>query len=334
MRKFYLAILVAMIGHCLNAQITLNSATHLPQIGDTFTYVVDPNLPTVDFRKGGANQTWDFTGFSGTPKDLVYGDLAISSDPSNHPLTDVVEIDPNGNGAENYYVDTTGGRSFVGQYIPGVSRIVYTDIREFMKFPITYNDVFNETFAGVAENLQANSTTSRGGTIEITADGYGDLILPYTTIYNVLRVKLVYDYADTLGGVPVFAFHDTIYTWYNSSNGNFIASVTLGYLETTLASRLTTYIDQSNYAVGLDDPNYLRQSISFYPNPARNLIYLENQTGSALQLDILDVKGRQLKSAIILEEKLNLELAELPPGIYFLRYSSGAQLYMEKLVIE
>ena len=332
MKKCYLTILLVIIGHFLHAQITLTSATHLPQPGDTFTYVVNPELPTSDFRKGGANQTWDFSTFGGTADNFIYSDLAGTPDSAFHPLSNVVETA--GMGSQNYYVDTTAGRVFSGHYSPTLGRVVYSDLREFLLFPITYNNVFNETFAGETESFQNGSKTQRGGTIEIAADGFGDLILPYTTIYNVLRVKTIVVYSDTFSGTPLFNYNDTIYTWYNSSNHNFVASVSIGYISGILAFEQSTYLDETVYTVGLDDLARHHQLISFYPNPTRKQLFIENKTGRAVELGILDMNGRLLQAVILQEEKMNLQLKELPPGLYFLRYGLDEQFYMEKLLIE
>jgi hypothetical protein len=125
--------------------------------------------------KEGPNQTWDFSSLSGASTTFNYVSLNNGTEPSTYPNANLVEITDAG---ETYFNNPASELSLEGQLVPGVARLINTDKREFLKFPITYNDVFNGTFDGTIENIAINQTFDRGGTIEIKSDGYGDLILP------------------------------------------------------------------------------------------------------------------------------------------------------------
>lgn len=63
----------------------------------------------------------------------------------------------------------------------------------------------------------------------IEADGYGDVIMPYDTIKNVLRVQYVAVYEDKFMGATIVSYVDTINLWYNAQTGDPIATTTVFY---------------------------------------------------------------------------------------------------------
>lgn len=215
----------------------------------------------------------------------------------------------------------------------GIFRVIYTDKREFLKFPITYNDVFNETFSGTFENIGAGQIFDRGGTIEIKSDGYGDLILPYTTVNNVLRVRSVYNYNDSFMGTHVFSYSDTVYTWYNSTTNNFIASLSLAYLDGFLSLSQATYLEQSDLVNAIHDLQVVNKNITFYPNPANNYITIRN-TADIISIKIHDVKGILVKTIDIQNGNQQIDISDLNAGIYFIECYTKSYNYLEKLFVE
>lgn len=153
MKKYCLLIFVSVFSTHVNAQITLTSTTSTPQIGDSFDYIITPTY-TFDVSQSGANQTWDFSSATGTLDTVSVIDLSSSSEPSTFPLANFVFVSTNTTG-ESYISSSTSGYSVEGLYSPGVARLIYTNKQETINYPITYNDVFNETFSGTNENIIA-----------------------------------------------------------------------------------------------------------------------------------------------------------------------------------
>ena len=330
MKTIYLFIITGLITTNLSAQITLTSASSSPQVGNTFNYVAAAPF-TLNVNPAGANQTWDLSSVSGTSVAYNYIDLSSSSEPATFPSANLVET---ASGVENYYSSSTSGLTLEGHYMAGTARIIYSDKREFTKYPITYNDVYNETFSGTVENIAAAQTFDRSGTIEIMADGYGDLILPYTTVNNVLRVKAIFNYSDIYMGFPIYDYTDTIWTWYNDKTNNFIASASVGYANGFLLTSQATYIEQADLVDGIGDLPLTNNQISLYPNPADHFFFIKNTTGETLSLDIHDLRGALIKTASIQNGTRKVEISDLNPGIYLIKYVNGPSYYTEKLIVE
>ncbi len=329
MKNIYLSIIGVLVMLNLNAQITLTSTSSTQQCGNSFNYVVIQS-PSFNVTQSGANQVWDFSSATGTSVEFNYVLLSNSSLPSTYPLTDVVETS---SGTENYFSKSTSDYSLEGQYLPGIAKIIYTDKREFLKFPISYNDVFEETFSGTIENLTYNQTFDRAGTIEIKADGYGDLILPYATVDNVLRVRSVYDYSDTFYGSEMFTYSDTIYTWYNLDVNSQIASKSVGYLNGGLYISGATYMEESSLVTGFEEFNNDEKLISVYPNPANDYISISN-ANKVLSINIHDIKGVLVKSINGESASKQINISDLSSGLYLIKYSTNNCSYIEKLIIE
>lgn len=328
MKKIYLLVIAILMMANLNAQITVTSA-NVPQIGDTI-HSHGVAMPSISVQHGGANQTWDFSSISGASAGATnFVPLSGSTLPTTFPQSNIVELS---GGSEIYYKKNTSEYSLVGTYSPGSTRLIIPNSRDFLKFPITYNDVFNGTWSGTAENLSASVTYSRSGTSMVKADGYGTLILPYTTVNNVLRVITVYNYQDVYMGSTLATYVDTIYTWFNATTNCYIATYSVIYMSGMFIASQATYIDQSSFVSSVNDLTIGEKQLSFYPNPADNFINVEN-TSEAMILKIFDVRGSLIKTEKIQKGNRKIDISDLKSGVYFVHYSTESNNYTQKLVV-
>ena len=78
--------------------------------------------------------------------------------------------------------------------------------------------------------------------------------------------------------------------------------------------------------------NRAENKIFFYPNPARDFIYLKgtgkNEGGS---LSIMDVNGKTIQKQVI-ENPAQVNVSGLKPGIYFVELISGDKRFFQKLI--
>ncbi|PCH92308.1 MAG: hypothetical protein COB85_08345 [Bacteroidetes bacterium] len=330
MKKLNLSVILAFIFASASAQITLTSANAVPSIGASYTYVSMAS-PIVDVSPSGANQTWDFTSIAGVITTSDYLTASSGQSPVSFSLATIVESVDTGK-AENYYSSTTAEYTLRGHYYPGALLINYSDEREHLKFPMTYDTVFYETFAGTVENIQAGQTFDRSGTIEIKADAYGALILPTGTVNDVLRVRITLDYTDEYQGTPIAFYVDTIYLWFDGVNSNYLASWSKGYANSTLFIFSASYMDNT-----LLNVNSIETAVnlpSFYPNPASSYIHLQDASWVE-SISIYDVTGKHMISMNLNgdnEQEVNIN--ELDRGIYYIRYyTNNSDSYTKKLVV-
>ena len=331
MKKNYSIILFLILGLSVNSQITLTNSTITPQIGDTFSYIVTPNY-TFNVSQSGANQTWDFSTASGSTDVISFIALSGASDPSTFPLANLVTTSTNTNG-ETYLSASNFELATEGLLATGIAKAIYTDKQEYLKFPITYGDVFNETFSGTLENIAASQTFNRSGTIEILSDGHGDLILPYTTVNNVLRIKVTNTYSDVFMGIPVSSYSDVIHLWFNTATKSHLASTTEAYANGSLLTSQATYISQSDLVLDVTQSNLLENQISFYPNPTSNYIIVKN-TSYKTPLKIYDSRGLLVRTINIEKGKTQVDISSLPSGIYLIKYTKDLQSFTKKLIVK
>lgn len=331
MKKTYLFIIAIAILTTTNAQITLTSSTHTPVIGNTVQYFND-FATTLPMPQSGTNQTWDFSLAGGAIGTTNYINLASSVEPATYPSANIVEA--TSTNAENYYISNGSEYSVVGQLTPTIVRAIYSDRRETLKFPITYPNVFNETFAGTVENIGAGQTTNRSGSNIISADGYGTLILPYTTVNNVLKVTIMGSYIDSLGVNQVGSFTDTIITFYDAFNKVFIANYTVLYVNGALISKTTNYINQADLATGINDLSNKENGVLIYPNPTSNYFTIksEKQIDAIRLMDVTGKVVKEINSSFNLTQQINT--ADLGKGIYFVQYTDENEVKTQKLIIE
>lgn len=80
--------------------------------------------------------------------------------------------------------------------------------------------------------------------------------------------------------------------------------------------------------------NNIKNNISLYPNPAKDLIYLDNlPAGTTIQ--ITDMSGRKLQSQKYNNKKSSINTSQLTNGIYIIHAEhKGKNILSEKLIIE
>ena len=320
MRKIILMIgsaLLAVSG--MNAQITLTSETSVPRIGDVFHYHV-MEVENLDITFGGENREWDVSDVGdGILSEIRYIDVAESSEPSTQ--ANIVRIsEDEGIYAEGYYTSSSDG--FVNNKTiinaDGKRTDSYTDAMDLLKFPLTYDEEYYETFAGTITFENWVQTVDIEGTVKIEADGYGKLKLPSGTVDNVLRVKLVCDVYMDIESVPFQIETDTMYLWYNANTRNVIAQYSVVYGDTTgwgmeKLVDVFQYLSQDDIIVsGIKDATS-DNSLSIYPNPTRGIIHVAGKN------EISDVKVYNIDGALLQQEKLPvINISGYPAGLYLI----------------
>jgi hypothetical protein len=70
--------------------------------------------------------------------------------------------------------------------------------------------------------------------------------------------------------------------------------------------------------------------ISLFPNPVIDVLTIE--TIKTASITIYDFSGRKIKMQKFCNENINLDLSDLPPGIYFLRAENNGVCFSEKFI--
>ena len=330
MKKHLLFILTLLLASSAIAQPTLTFENTAPKIGDQLSYIA--LAENFDLAHNGANQTWDFSAFTGMNFQSNYISLENSTESILFSNANIVL---SGNGieesAELYYASSNDEMSLVGIKTTGTSSIMltYTDLELHLKFPISYDDTYSDSFSAEAEN-HLGQTFVRSGNIEIKADGYGTLILPETTISNALRIRTIKNYNDVESGEIAFEYIDTIYNWYDGIHNFSLATASNSQIfipdfeGPALSISTVSFTDQFTTTTSVNSIEKQNQ-FSFYPNPATDFIY----TNKATRIEIYDLRGALVKSENITNQRI--DISDLKSGMYIVK--SPETNYSEKLIV-
>lgn len=336
MKNLYLigiiSLLTALSIQQATAQPTITYANFGQQVGESFT-VHGIDMAAVTEGASGAAVTWDFSTLVdiGTQTGTW---IAPGSTPyaSSFPTSNIA-LD-GGGGNYVYYSSTASGFGNCGAYMNTVTQY-YDDMEEIIRYPFTFNDTYVDNLACT---FVSGGTWYRTGTITVTADGYGTLILPWGTVNNVLRLHLVEDYEDSTAGWTV-EYDVDMYKWLVPGTKYFLHEQTTMVIDQTTTQKSGTFLDQ--LSIGIDNYIPLEGGLKVYPNPLRTTSHISFQMGNTARVNIrlFDLLGQQLKT--IVEEELpagnhriGFDAHGLPNGIYILQKEVGGMIESERIIVE
>jgi hypothetical protein len=74
-------------------------------------------------------------------------------------------------------------------------------------------------------------------------------------------------------------------------------------------------------------------SISMYPNPARDKITIEIAEGQApSQLSMMNLNGEEVLTRSLIKPKTQIDISNLPGGVYFVRLTNNKTVEVGKFV--
>lgn len=115
-------------------------------------------------------------------------------------------------------------------------------------------------------------------------------------------------------------------TVYGPFSYNFTYSGNLVYLHiTNLAGSVATF-----YAENLSQQDFLKESISIYPNPVVEVLNIRSSGIAIDKLKIYDLSGRLVLVNKNVEHQINV--SQLPQGVYILEIETAVGVLMQKLV--
>ncbi len=347
------ALFIIGISATSNAQSpTLTAATNNPIYGDEFI-TVNCDTSGVTPQSAGVNQVWDFssvlfpmslfplssdTGFVVTPNDAPNGSMFPSSNVA-------IYTPSSGTTGSMYYVASPTAFSQDGAYSSSTNYAELTDPMDLLRYPFSYPDNFTDTYSGTIYFMGIVPAT-QSGTISVSCDGYGTLILPgfpvSSTYNNTLRVHSTQNYTDhaNLFGVDTSAtFQLETYTWYTPGYHNALLTI-------ATATGAGYFFKQVSYSA-FENPAHesvgsvtdLASSLNIFPDPAHDMLNIAYNTSSSAKthITLTDMLGREV--GVIAEnatgsQNISYNISSLSGGIYFVRLQSGSQVVNRKVVIQ
>ncbi len=307
------------------SQITLDSASVIPGIGDTIDYYIMNNPESFgSVGAAGAKQVWDFSSISiGDSTDLEFeGVSRFPADPDN---TNLCEQYSGFTGIRIQYKSTPSDFYIMGTR-SGITQISYeNDSLLKFKFPVAMNDSYTSPYQFETGGL---SNTKRKGTYKVTVDAWGSLILPYGGLNDILRVKIEENYNDTTGRIRprTTVYSSTTYEYWQKGTGSYVMSVKYedddGTLDTIVTYRKGEQVVISPVDTTKEDTTSVveiqpKKSLQLFPNPASDIIHVTAQGIS------VDTKVHLMKITGSFQQVLefndgSFDISDYPSGHYVL----------------
>ncbi|SDQ80412.1 Por secretion system C-terminal sorting domain-containing protein [Chryseobacterium soldanellicola] len=317
--KQTLLFLLATSG-LFSAQTTITKAFNDPIVGETVNNVMISG--TVDNSATGANTTFNNAALTqGTASPTIYSAPA-AGELTTFPGSTIKMV---GSGNTILYKQTASKLEITGLITPDATLNLSANNGTFISYPAAFG--YNETDQAQGTFTSPTASGLCKGTINITADASGTLILGASTFSNVVRIKSVQNFNlhlpnDTNFLVPIGSVTNTAYTYYDSTHKFPLLTTTQAVINVPIAGiNQTTSGAQALSQLFLSalDNNIKKQSLKVFPNPAQDFIEFKGDTANLSTVNIYSLDGKLIKTSDLKAGKV--QVSELPAAAYFIEVS-------------
>lgn len=318
MRTTY-ALLLAGTTAIVSAQPTLTNGSADPSPGDNIT------LSQCDFVSpgpSGAGITWDHSSLNITSTNTSSYVAAASTGLGGTYPNATVAYD-GGGGTYLFYREDVAGFEQDGFVLTGYSATC-SDRTVLLPYPLSFGGSWTDN--GTCSVTDGSSTWARTSSVSGDADGWGNLILPYGTVSNVLRVHWTENMVDNQYDPPSttdFNYH----SWYRPGvPGPVFSTVVIEgvVFSFPFSDSSSTVIDAG--AIGVEELLRHDIGVAVMPNPAQDRaeVVFGLGTGRLAMIDVLDVEGRIVRTInrstrTTGPQREVIDLAGIPAGAYLVR---------------
>lgn len=334
-------ILILFSSIFAEAQIILTSEYN-PAVGDAHI-LKNADEGEIDPGPSGANQFWDFsyvkTGFDSVSTFYIlkcttpYGAYFDRANLASH------------DGKNNYKYYNTAETFF--QYLGSGDTnkvIVFIDPILNLQYPFSYGDSFLDSFFAITPIGQYQ--IKKFGIRFVIGDGYGNIRMPYDTIFNVLRVKSTEFEIDSVflndSLISVVQSVDTSYFWYKSNYKFPIMVINFSYAGSS-SYRYVGFVEKP-YTVGIQvvtsktPENFvLYQNYPNPFNPETNILY-DIPENTYVRISIFNVLGQEIRTLVNEFQRagsyrISFNGADLPSGVYFYSLQTEKFSNIKKMIL-
>lgn len=327
-----------------HSQAVLTYATTNPVVTDHFVIYSCDTAYSESY--GGAGVVWNFslpTIYWSDSTSFLDCDSSLHCDyfPGSNIVERITHNQPSTihDPIQYYYQQSTDSLVYRGTAWFLGPDISYTDPAVRFKYPFTYNTYITDSFA----INHPTATWLYKGSDTIHCDGYGTLIFPGITLYNVLRIYQKHIEWDstwtTVGPTPRYT-ESRSYTWYMPDYHYYLLyisydSVSYSHLPGTTSKSVKysiKYIPDRVPTVQTTGTGLL-----VYPNPVTNIITFQINSDKAepIQIELIDIFGRlTIHRDMTIDagtQTVDLPVEGLTRGLYFVKVSSTRGTLIRKV---
>ncbi|MBW7675873.1 T9SS type A sorting domain-containing protein [Chryseobacterium chendengshani] len=298
-----------------SAQTTITKAFNDPIIGEVVNNV---NVNgTVDNSATGNNATFINTSLTQGSASATSYSAPTASEISTFPGTTIKMV---GAGNTVYYKQTASKLEITGLVTPDATLNFSTNNGTFISYPAAFG--YSETDAASGTFSATAGSGNFSGTISLTADAAGTLLIGTKTYTNVLRIKSIQNFSLTVFGFPVGSVVNTSYTYYDSLH-KFPLLTTTNAVITVQGTAQTTNAAQALNETFLATSSDVstKKTIQIYPNPAHDYIEIKGDLSNFSRANIYSPDGKLIKTSDLRTGKV--QVSDLPPSAYFIEISGN-----------
>lgn len=306
------------------AQSPILDSTVCIKVGDLAQINVINNALSIPSGNAGAPQTYDYStlpAFNSTFEILGVDNLT-SPFGSTYPQANAT-VSWSSFGTPNYHFllsDTSyiylGGGGTFGDY-------EYTDTYKQLKFPFAFNDAYSDTFVAVS-----NTGGYRAGSVTVSGDGYGTLLVPGQNFNDVLRIKRVSDYYDTVSGNPRHSV-ETFYEYYKPGIPHYILlhgfyTITTGTNNPVSGSQL--FYNSAALLTSWQQSDSHKSGYIILQNQGKAFLQTQSSKAFETELQIFNMQGQLMWqeqfNVSTLKESKRLDYPSLSAGLYLIQFKN------------
>lgn len=325
---------------CLKAQFVITATTN-PVAGDVDASI-GTNTAGLTIPVSGTNILWNYSSLllnPTAPNSATY--VAISSVPNNSLFPGSTIGLSYSSGYYGVYKINSSTNDFLGSAWTSSSNCnVLSNSQTYLQIPFAYGNSYFDTYG----TNYPNSIIS--GTVTVTADGTGTLVLPSYTITPVLKIsQQYYEVQQTttptntnISTTNVDAFYSgqskfPLLTIYTTTNVQYPANTTNTYI----GAKINT-----SFALGVGIKKFnIENSLTLFPNPvnAKHVSINFNAKNNSANISLINTLGLVVKENNYNnlpsgENKINFDLKDISTGIYYLQLKTENGEVTKKLIVE
>lgn len=318
--KTTLFFLLTAYGLC-SAQTTITKAFNDPLAGETVSYLTVSGTPNNSAT--GANTSFNNTSLTlGSASPTTYS-APTSSEISTFPGSTLKMV---GSGNTVYYKQSASKLEITGLVTSDATLNLSTNNGTFISYPAAY--LYSETDQAQGTFTSPSASGLCKGTINISGDASGTLLLGSSTYNNVLRIKSVQNFNlhlpnDTSFIFPIGSITNTSYSYYDSTH-KFPLLTTIETVVNVPVAGINNQTSNAAQALNLvtlstGDLAVKKDGLKIYPNPAQDFIEFKGENGNYSTAKIYSLDGKLVKTSDLKSGKV--QVSDLPPSSYFIEVS-------------
>lgn len=213
--------------------------------------------------------------------------------------------------------------------VEGLPIITQNDISDrVLTFPLEYGNI-DSTHSAFLTSVPLLGAYGQSGTRVSTVDGWGTITTPDGD-YDVLRISAKRELTDTLfieqfgTGQQIVRPIQFDFMWISPNVPGPILEMTV-INDVVVSARMNAGTGTVNTAEAK------LEGVTFFPNPAKDRVYIDWGSHSAGTMRIYSAQGKLLISENVVSD--SIDISALPAGVYIAEFSSDSKTAFEQFVV-